>query len=151
MNIFQADINDAEEILVLQKLAFQTEGKLYNNFNIAPLNQTLDEIRLEFNTHIFLKAVENGKIVGTVRAYEKSKTCYIGRLAVHPDMQNRGIGTALMKSIENNFQSSRFELFAGSKSLKNLSLYKKLGYSIYKKESYGCGSCIEIFFMEKLL
>ena len=60
----------------------------------------MDEIRDQFGNHIFLKAVSEGRTIGTVRAYEENGTCYIGRLAVHPDSQNQGIGTALMKAIE---------------------------------------------------
>ena len=42
----------------------------------------------------------------------------------------------------------RFVLFTGSKSEKNLSLYKKLGCTIYEKGKHGCGD-IEDFYLEK--
>ncbi len=84
MKIVRAGIEDAEEILQLQKLAYQDEAKLYNNYGIPPLMQTLDEIRGEFKDNVFLKAVSDGKIAGSVRAYEKDGICYIGRLAVSP-------------------------------------------------------------------
>ena len=62
-------------------------------------------------------------------------TCYIGRLIVHPDYQNQGIGTALMSEIEDKFSNiSRFEIFTGYKSEKNLYIYKKLGYETFKEE-----------------
>ncbi|MDI6794626.1 MAG: GNAT family N-acetyltransferase, partial [bacterium] len=79
-----------------------------------------NEIKEEFESHIFLKTVSDGKIIGTVRAYEKNGTCYIGRLAVHPDMQNQGIGTVLMEEIEKCYKPKRFELFVGAKSDKNI-------------------------------
>lgn len=148
MEILQATIADAEEILTLQKLAYQSEAERYSNYNIPPLTQTPDEIKDQFRNHIFLKAVSEGRTIGTVRAYEENGTCYIGRLAVHPDSQNRGIGTALMKAIEGYFKPQRFELFIGSRSDKNIYLYKKLGYAVCKTEKYGCGD-IEVFSMEK--
>jgi hypothetical protein len=37
MKILQATAADAVEILNLQKLAYQSEAKLYNNFDIPPL------------------------------------------------------------------------------------------------------------------
>jgi len=148
MEILQATVADAAEILSLQKLAYQSEAERYNNYDIPPLKQTIDEIKDQFRNHIFLKAISESIIIGTVRAYEENGTCYIGRLAVHPDSQNRGIGTALMKAIENYYKPQRFELFVGSKSDKNIYLYKKLGYTIYKTEKYGCGD-IEIFYMKK--
>lgn len=126
MEILQATIADAEEILTLQKLAYQSEAERYSNYNIPPLTQTPDEIKDQFRNHIFLKAISEGRTIGTVRAYEENGTCYIGRLAVHPNSQNRGIGTALMKAIEGYFKPQRFELFVGSRSDKNIYLYKKL-------------------------
>jgi GNAT superfamily N-acetyltransferase len=147
-HITQASLSDADELLALQKSAYQIEGQRYNNFDIAPLTQTLEELKTQFADHIILKAVADGRIIGTVRACEKDQTCLIGRLAVHPDKQNLGIGTALMNEIEKRYASQRYELFAGSKSVNTIHLYQKLGYSIYKKDRYESGD-IEIFYMEK--
>jgi len=36
MEILQATIADAEEILTLQKLAYQSEAERYSNYNIPP-------------------------------------------------------------------------------------------------------------------
>jgi GNAT superfamily N-acetyltransferase len=148
MEIVQATVDDAEEILKLQKLAYQSEAARYDTYDILPLTQIIEDIRDQFKTHIFLKAISGGRIVGTVRAHEEKGTCYIGRLAVHPDSQNQGIGTALVKAIEGCYKPERFELFAGSKSEKNIYLYKKLGYTICKADRYECGN-IEIYYMEK--
>ena len=134
MEIERAMISDAEEILSLQKLAYRSEAEIYNDFNIPPLVQTLESIEKDFENQYFLKAVMDGKIIGSVRAYTKEGTCYIGRLIVHPDFQNRGIGTDLMNEIERIFNTCRrFELFTGDKNERNLYLYQKLGYKIFKK------------------
>ena len=82
-----------------------------------------------------MKATDNETIVGSVRAYTSAESCYIGRLIVHPDYQNHGIGKKLLLSIEAIFMSiRRFELFTGDRSLKNLALYQKLDYKEYKRE-----------------
>ncbi len=111
---------------------------------------TQEEIKEQFKNHIFLKAVSGGKIIGTVRAHEEKRTCYVGKLAVHPEIQNKGVGTALMQEIEKCYKPKRFELFVGSKSDNNIHLYKKLGYHIFKKAKYGSGD-IEIYYMEKIM
>jgi hypothetical protein len=85
MEIERATVLDAEEILSLQKLAYRSEAEIYNDFNIPPLVQTLESIEKDFENQYFLKAVMDGKIIGSVRAYTKEGTCYIGRLIVHPD------------------------------------------------------------------
>ena len=149
MIISRATIDDADEILKLQKLAYRIEAERYSNYDIPPLKQTLEDIQSQFKTHIFLKAVSDGKIIGTVRAYEENGTCYIGRLAVRPDCQNRGIGAALMNAIEGCYKPKRFELFTGSKSDNNIHLYEKSGYTICKSDKYECGD-IRIYYMEKM-
>lgn len=68
--------------------------------------------------------MSDGKIIGTVRAYEEKGICYVGKLAIHPDMQNQGIGTALMQEIEKSYNPKRYELFVGSKSDKNIYFIK---------------------------
>jgi ribosomal protein S18 acetylase RimI-like enzyme len=133
MEIEKATVFDAEEILTLQKLAYQSEAEIYNDFKIPPLVQTLESIEKDFENQFFLKTVTERRIIGSVRASIKEETCYIGRLIVHPDFQNQGIGTKLMSEIERIFNHCRrFELFTGDRSKRNLYLYQKLGYKIFK-------------------
>lgn len=131
--IEKATVSDAEEILALQKLAYRSEAEIYHDFNIPPMIQTLEEIKKDFENRMVLKGVLTGRIIGPVRAYSQEGTCYIGRLIVHPDFQNQGVGTMLMTEIEGTFKASlRFELFTGNQSEKNLHLYQKLGYRKFK-------------------
>jgi ribosomal protein S18 acetylase RimI-like enzyme len=133
--IEQATVQDALEILTLQKLAYQSEAAIYDDYTIPPLTQTLDALVAQFQDEVVLKAVLDGKIIGSVRGYLRDGTCYIGRLIVHPDFQNRGIGTRLMQEMESHFgQADRYELFTGEKSVKNLHLYQKLGYRFLRRE-----------------
>ena len=133
MLIEAAQLEDAEEILALQKLAYLDEAALYDDYTIPPLSQTLEETEVEFKDQLVLKATLEGKIIGSVRAYMQQGTCFIGKLIVHPDHQNRGIGTRLMNEIENRFdQAERYELFTGYRSERNLHLYRKLGYKPFR-------------------
>lgn len=101
--ITRAEFNDLEEILILQKLAYQKEAIRYNDFEIQPLTQTLKEIQNEFDDSIFLKMVIDGRIIGSVRAKKNSDTVQIGKLIVHPDLQRNGYAKQLMKEIERLF------------------------------------------------
>lgn len=150
MIIKKANINDAEEILALQKICYITEAEIYSDYTISPLVQTLEEIKAHFEDYHFLKLVESGKIIGSIKARESSPvTCYIGRLIVHPDFQNRGNGTMLMERIEGIFnECKKWELIAGYKSEKNIKFYEKRGYHIYKTEKIS--SKISLIYMEKL-
>ena len=148
MVIERATVEDAGEILDLQKLAYMSEAEIYNDYNIQPLRQTIEEIIDEFEVKTFLKLTQEGIIIGSVRAYVQNGTCYIGKLIVHPEYQNRGVGSSLMNEIETYFSTSkRFELFTGHKSLRNLYLYNKLRYKEYKREQIN--NNLTHVFMEK--
>ncbi len=96
MEIRPAVIEDAEAILALQRLAYQSEAAIYDDFTIPPLTETLEDMKARFHDRRFLKAVADRQIVGSVRAFQDGTTCHLERLVVHPDYRRRGIGTALL-------------------------------------------------------
>ncbi|MDR1145079.1 MAG: GNAT family N-acetyltransferase [Verrucomicrobiales bacterium] len=140
MRITKANHGDLQEILALQYLAYQGESILYNNPNIPPLTQTLKDLEAEFKTGVFLKAIdENGHIIASVRAYSDNGTLHIGKLIVRPDLQGQGIGTKLLKDIEQTCPHKRYELFTGTKSERNIKLYERVGYVKFKERDMGDG------------
>lgn len=130
-----AQREDLPEILKLQYLAYQSEARLFHDPDIPPLRQTLSELQAEFDRSAFLKALdENSRIIGSVRACCEGDTAYIGKLMVHPDHQRRGLGSRLLRAIENACHVQRYELFTSTKSAGNIRLYQRLGYQIFKEE-----------------
>ena len=135
IDIVRTDVGDAAAILALQRLAYRQEAQLYHDPDLPPLRETLDELVAAFETHVILKAIVQGELVGSVRAYSCDGICFIGRLMVHPRLQRRGIGTALMGQIEAYFPDvERFQLFTGARSAANIRLYRRLGYTIIATE-----------------
>ncbi|MCL2386216.1 MAG: GNAT family N-acetyltransferase [Defluviitaleaceae bacterium] len=146
MVIAQAERTDLKEILALQYLAYQSEAKLLNNFDIPPLKQTFYEIEQEYNRGIILKATEE-KIIGSVRVYIEDNTAYIGKLIVHPEKQSQGIGTKLMKAIEHECIAERYEIFTSDKSIRTIRLYEHLGYVRFKEQKIT--DKLNLVFLEK--
>lgn len=147
--ITQANLDDAEEILELQKLCFQVQAKIYNDYNIPPITEDIKAYRKDFSNYYFLKAYSHTKIIGSVRWFIKDETAYISRLIVHPEYRDKGLGVSLMKEVEKRLSDiKRFELFTGYKSERNIYIYKKLGYNVFKKEKSNYD--IELLFMEKV-
>ena len=134
LRILKAEQDDIKEILALQYRAYQSEAIIYNDFSIQPLTQTLEQAVDECQYCVLLKAVLDDRIIGSVRAYEKNDTAYVGKLMVDPDYQNQGLGRLLLQAIESEFPGKRFELFTGHRSVKNITLYEKCGYSRFKEE-----------------
>ena len=55
MIVERANVEDVEEILALQKLAYQSEAIIYNDYTIPPLTQTLEGVKADFEKQVFLK------------------------------------------------------------------------------------------------
>jgi len=130
-----ARVGEAEQILKLQRLCYQTEAALYGDWALPPLTQTLRELLEEYDDHTILAAWLGEDVVGSERARLEDGTCHVGRLVVHPRLQGRGLGTRLMREIEASFpEAGRYELFTGYLSEGNLHLYRKLGYEEFREE-----------------
>ncbi len=132
-----AERNDAPEILALQKVAYQSEAEIYGDESLPALHQTLDELQNDFARMVILKAVVNGKIIGSVRGYSCDDNAYLSRVIVHPYFRGRGIGRRLLDEIERAFPHvRRFEAFTGHKSKRNLYQLDKRGYQTFKTEPF---------------
>ena len=157
----RAERADAPEILTLQKVAYQSEAELYGDDSLPALQQTLEELEKDFERRpaqeasasdagpagdlpqdesdrmVFIKAVVNGKIIGSIRGYAIGDTAYLSRMMVHPYFRGRGIGRRLLQEIEQAFpQSRRFETKTGHQSKRNHFQLGELGYSRYKTEPF---------------
>lgn len=146
--IARAGVEDAAAILALQKLAYESEARLYDDWQLPPLTQTLDSLQAEFASALVLEALDGERLVGAVRARETEGTCHVGRLIVSPQLQGRGIGTRLLRSVEAAFPLvQRFELFTGSRSESNIRLYERLGYRRLREQVLS--PAVTLVFMEK--
>jgi ribosomal protein S18 acetylase RimI-like enzyme len=135
--ICPVDLADVGELLTLQRAAYLTEAQLYNDPMLPALTQTYDQLRDELARSIALKALVDHRIVGAVRAYARNRVLHIGRLIVAPDMQGRGVGTALLEALEKHAAGTvdRYTLFTGHLSTANIRLYQRLGYTEVRREA----------------
>lgn len=142
---------DSGEILTLQRAAYATEAALYDDPRLPALVQTHAELDEELRTSTALVAVLAGRVVGAVRARAEPPRLHIGRLVVAPDLQGRGVGTALLVGIEASAPDSAMvaALFTGERSEGNLSLYRRHGYATVRTEELRPG--LRIVHLEKAL
>ncbi|QTE29984.1 GNAT family N-acetyltransferase [Pengzhenrongella sicca] len=123
---------EAGELLTLRRAAFVTEAQLYGDPNIPPLTQTLSELRADLKVEgvLTLGARSGHRLVGSIRVVFEDKKATLGRLAVAPDLQGKGIGTQLLFAILPHMPEGIEEVwvFTGKDSVQNLALYAKNGY-----------------------
>jgi hypothetical protein len=68
--IQKTTLEDVPAVLARQHLCCKESAMRYNDFNIQPLKQGIDEIRTEFRGHVFYEIVIDSKIIGSVRGNE---------------------------------------------------------------------------------
>ncbi|MFF3980080.1 GNAT family N-acetyltransferase [Streptomyces sp. NPDC055808] len=139
VTISAAGAQDAEQILKLQYLCYQSEAELYGDYSIEPLTQSLEELRAELATGYALVARLGDEIVASVRGrVDGSGTGRIDKLIVHPRLRGHGLGGRLLDAIEAHcaarLAAKRFQLFTGHRSESNLRLYRRHGYATVATE-----------------
>ncbi|OEJ97019.1 GNAT family N-acetyltransferase [Streptomyces thermolilacinus] len=144
VTISAASADDAEHILKLQYLCYQSEAELYGDYSIEPLTQPLDDLKAEIARGHALVARLGEEIVASVRGeVDETGTARIGKLIVHPRLRGHGLGGRLLDAIEEHFArdadsaAKRFRLFTGHRSDGNLRLYRRKGYETVATERIG--------------
>lgn len=133
VTIAPAGVADAGELLTVQRAAYLVEAQRYGDPFLPPLTESLDEVRAALAGPTIVLAARLGpRLVGSVRARIDGDTAHVGRLAVAPDQQGRGVGGRLLAAIEAACAGrvARFALFTGAESAANLSLYARRGYRV---------------------
>jgi len=122
----------AGELLTVRRAAFVAEAQLYNDPNIPALTQTLDELLVDLDSDdvVTLGAWQGHRLVGSIRVGLEGERATIGRLAVVPDLQGKGIGTQLLFAVLAYLPETAKEVwvFTGQNSKHNIALYNKAGY-----------------------
>ncbi|GAA3586128.1 GNAT family N-acetyltransferase [Amycolatopsis ultiminotia] len=122
----------AGELLTLQRAAFLAEARAHHDLDLPPLTETLAQVRAALaDPAVTVWGVRDGsRIVASVRLRVEGEVGELSRLAVAPDRQGGGLGTALLLATEAAAPAGvrRFRLTTGEFSAGPLRLYARHGY-----------------------
>ncbi|MED1383255.1 GNAT family N-acetyltransferase [Bacillus mycoides] len=149
ISIEKATILDAEKLTEIMKRTFDEEAKrwLYGqddviDYNIQPPGYSSVEMMKysieELDTY---KVIMGEKVIGGIIVTISGKSYgRIDRIFVEPFLQGKGIGSRVIKLIEEKFPNIRiWDLETSSRQINNHHFYKKMGYeTIFETEDEYC-------------
>ncbi len=80
---------------------------------------------------IFLVAVNEDSVIGTIIGTHDGRKGWINRLAVHPDYQHQGMARQLVREVENQLSKSGIDITAcliEGYNRDSMEFFKKIGY-----------------------
>jgi NAD(P)H-dependent FMN reductase/GNAT superfamily N-acetyltransferase len=122
---------DLAELLVLQRCCWVQEALANDTLDLAPLRETLAEVRAWSQSWQVWCVHRDGRLVGAVRTRAHHDTWHVGRLMVAPDQAGQGIGSWLLAYAEQQAPDGTCQvvLFTGRRSHRNIELYERAGYT----------------------
>jgi GNAT superfamily N-acetyltransferase len=121
---------DTGQVTVLQRGCWVEEAFTNGTMQIPPLTETLEEVAAWLAATEALGLWLDGRLIGLIRGSREGDAWEIGRIGVVPDLRGHHLGWWLMDQIEARAEAgcTRYELFTGAKSARNISLYERRGY-----------------------
>lgn len=138
---------DAGEIWTMARACWVTEARDHDSFKIPALTESLADVQ-EWLTQWHTWVVRShGRLIGSVRARRAGNLWDIGRLMVAPDLQGRGLGTALLAYAEQQapVDIDGYSMFTGGRSVDNLRMYRRAGYETCGRSTYAGIPTVELY------
>ena len=144
-----ARVEDAAELLAVQRAAFAAEAELYGVPSLPPSLETLEAVTAEIQAGHVLVARVDGRVVGSARRVLVGTEVEVGRLSVLPELQGRGLGSRLLAAAEEVAGAATASLFTGHLSAGNLGLYHRRGYREFDRRQIT--PQVELIYLRKSL
>jgi ribosomal protein S18 acetylase RimI-like enzyme len=95
--------------------------------------------------HAFDIAERDGQMVALIETMLHTDHCWIENIAVAPAAQGQGLGTLLLERTEAKARAANREelrLLTNGRMDINIALYRRLGFTLDKKEPFGDGTVV---------
>lgn len=132
IELVKANESHAKEIWNMQKAAFAELLIKYQDFDISPANEPLENVimrlRQPFTYYYFIKF--NGENIGAIRVVDKKsgETKRISPIFILPEYRNKGYAQAAISQVEKIHGERGWTLETILQEAANCHLYEKMGY-----------------------
>lgn len=128
--IKRAKVEEAETLKAIQEAAFADDLLKYQDVEGSPATESTERLIEKINSFYYYTIRHNDEIIGGVNVRKTSDTeSRLSRLFLKPTYQNKGIGTKIIKFIEEEFPHTvKWSLDTPYLSYRNQHLYEKMGY-----------------------
>jgi GNAT superfamily N-acetyltransferase len=146
-----AQPSDVAELVVLQRCCWVQEAIANDTLVVPALHETAGEVADWVAEWTTLVVRQHGRLVGAVRGRQEGMSWQVGRLMVVPDLAGRGVGSALLRIIEEQAPEDvdHFILFTGCRSRRNIRTYERAGYEVTTSAEHVPGHIAGAVFMVK--
>jgi ribosomal protein S18 acetylase RimI-like enzyme len=117
------------------------------------LRETIADVQQAMTKGGALLAWDDGEVVGSARFETYPDYLYIGRVGVTPAYRGKGVGSALMRRIEEIARERGFrqiQLIVRMSLPENLDFYRHLGYEVTKTEPHPTGEAMVAYMGKQL-
>lgn len=122
---------DVEAMVEVQIASFESDALLYPGVEVGgpPGYNSAEHLRACLGERACYKLLLDGALVGVMIVIDEGDGhVHLDVIAIHPDQQGRGVGTAAMAFLERAHPAERYTLDTPSYALRNHHFYEKLGY-----------------------
>ncbi len=121
---------DAGQVTVLQRCCWVEEAIANQMWSIPPLTESVADVAAWLGSTTTLGLWLDGRLLAMVRGTRTDDAWEVGRLAVVPDLRGRRLGDWMLDRIEGRVEAgcTRYQLFTGAKSERNIAMYERRGY-----------------------
>lgn len=126
-------LSDEQQVVSLWKTVFP-DAPAHND----PQNDI--RMKLDLQPDLFFVATDGDRIVGSAMAGFDGHRGWVYYVAVHPDLRRRGIGSALMRKVEEALQTTgcpKLNLQIRADNSQVQAFYESLGYAVEERISMG--------------
>lgn len=156
MRLEKATIDDAQKILEVKLRAFSKEHKFYGPSSVPPRFNLIErQIEVIKEQPYCYKIMKDDKIIGGTLVVDLGEGKFVlASIYIDLDYQNQGIGSSIMKMIEDMFpQAKKWILDTPYLSYRNHHFYEKLGFKKVGEHvlDHAIGSDFRLFDYEKIV